>query len=230
MGKKNKLKKFDDLLSYPNVYENYDPKYPKLLINKDTEANMKGVWASSHFKNDNPVILELACGRGEYTEALATAYPEQNFIGVDVKGARIWQGATNALNKGLGNAAFLRTRIEQIALFFDQHEVAGIWITFPDPFLRESKENKRLTSSRFLDQYQHIIQKGAIIHLKTDDTTLYEFTLDTLNNYVGANIIYCNNDIYAQPLAFEELQYKTHYEMEHLADGRKIKYVRFTIN
>jgi tRNA (guanine-N7-)-methyltransferase len=230
MGKKNKLKKFSDLLSYPNVYENYDPKFPKLLIGENMEAEMKGLWAESHFKNNHPIILELACGRGEYTEALAAAYPNQNFIGVDVKGARIWQGATNALNKDLINAAFLRTRIEQIALFFSASEIEGIWITFPDPFLRESKENKRLTSARFLDQYKKIIKKGALIHLKTDDSTLYEFTLETLSKYDGSNIIYQNNDIYAQDLAYEELNYKTHYEKEHLADGRKIKYIRFTIN
>ena len=141
MGKKNKLKKFADLLSYPNVYENYDPKFPALLKNKDTEADLKGRWASDHFHNNHPIILELACGRGEYTEALAEAYPECNFIGVDVKGARIWQGATSALEKKLFNAAFLRTRIEQISLFFGENEINEIWITFPDPFLRESKEN-----------------------------------------------------------------------------------------
>lgn len=230
MGKKNKLKKFGDLLTYPHVYENYDPKYPKLLIGPDTEADMKGKWAEIHFKNNHPVILELACGRGEYTEALAEAYPNQNFIGVDVKGARIWQGATNTMAKEIHNAAFLRTRIEQISLFFGQEEVDEIWITFPDPFLRESKENKRLTSSRFLDQYQKIIKKGALLHLKTDDPTLYEFTLQTLYKYEGAHIIYHNDNIYAQELAYDELRYKTHYEKEHLEDGRKIKYVRFTIN
>lgn len=230
MGKKNKLKKFGDLASYPNVYENHDPRFPKLLLNKDTEVDLKGSWATQHFDNNNAIVLELACGRGEYTEALAEAYPDQNFIGVDVKGARIWLGATNSLAKGLKNAAFLRTRIEQIALFFAQNEVDSIWITFPDPFLRESKESKRLTSNRFLDQYQKIIKKGAILHLKTDDPTLYEFTLETLGKYEGANIMYFNDDIYAQELAFDELQYKTHYEKEHLADGRKIKYIRFTIN
>ena len=154
MSKKNKLKKFADLLVYPNVYENYDPKYPRLLKNKDEEVDLKGKWASDHFHNAQPIILELACGRGEYTEALAEAYPDYNFIGVDIKGARIWQGATSALEKGLSNAGFLRTRIEQIALFFDACEIDGIWITFPDPFLRESKENKRLTSTRFLDLYK----------------------------------------------------------------------------
>lgn len=230
MGKKNKLKKFGDLLSYPNVYENYEPKYPKLLQADGVEAHMKGVWSSDHFQNNNPIILELACGRGEYTVALAKAYPDQNFIGVDVKGARMWQGATQALNQNLKNAAFLRTRIEQIALFFGEAEIDGIWITFPDPFLRESKEMKRLTSSRFLDQYQKIIKKGAILHLKTDDLTLYEFTLDTLNKYEGAHILYANDDIYKSALDYPELEYKTHYEREHLADGRKIKYIRFTIN
>jgi tRNA (guanine-N7-)-methyltransferase len=230
MGKKNKLKKFGDLLSYSNVYENYDPKYPKLLLAEGVEADMKGKWSSHHFENSNPIILELACGRGEYTVALAKAYPDQNFIGIDVKGARMWQGATQALEQNLNNAAFLRTRIEQIALFFAAAEVDGIWITFPDPFLRESKEMKRLTSSRFLDQYQKIIKKGATLHLKTDDPTLYDFTLETLNEYEGAHILYSNDDIYKSALDYPELEYKTHYEREHLADGRKIKYIRFTIN
>ena len=227
---KNKLKKFSDLMGLPHVYENFDPKMPKLLRFKEVEVDMKGKWASGHFENSNPLILELACGRGEYTEAMAQAYPDINFMGVDVKGARIWQGATNTLKKGLQNAAFLRTRIEQLDLFFDLQEVDGIWITFPDPFLRESKENKRLTSSRFLDLYQKIIKPGATLHLKTDDTTLYEFTLDTLSAYTGAHIIYYNDDIYAGNLEYGELNYKTWYEKNHLADGRKIKYVRFKIN
>lgn len=230
MGKKNKLKKFADLLSYPNVYENYDPKIPTLLKNKESEVDLKGNWALDHFHNHHPIILELACGRGEYTEALAEAYPECNFIGVDIKGARIWQGATSTLEKKLFNAAFLRTRIEQISLFFGENEINEIWITFPDPFLRESKENKRLTSKRFLDQYKIILRKGALLHLKTDDETLYEFTLKTLSEYAGAKILYSNNDIYSTPLVFDELSYKTQYEKEHLADGRKIKYVRFSIN
>lgn len=230
MSKKNKLKKFADLLVYPNVYENYDPKYPKLLKNKEVEVDLKGKWAADHFHNAQPIVLELACGRGEYTEALAEAYPDFNFIGVDIKGARIWQGATNVLNKGLSNAAFLRTRIEQINLFFGENEIDAIWITFPDPFLRESKENKRLTSTRFLDLYKNIIRPGALIHLKTDDPTLYEFTLNTLSAYKGANVIYHNFDIYSSPLVYDELLYKTYYEKEHLTDGRKIKYIRFTIN
>lgn len=230
MGKKNKLKKFAEILSYPNVYENYDPKFPRLLADKDTEVDLKGKWAAEHFCNSNPIVLELACGRGEYTVALAEAYPEKNFIGVDVKGARIWQGAAQALENNLTNAAFLRTRIEQIDLFFDREEVDEIWITFPDPFLRESKDKKRLTSSRFLDLYQKIIKKGAIIQLKTDSPVLYDFTLETLSQYNGAKILYQNDDIYATSLAFKELKFKTHYEREHLEAGKTIKYVRFTIN
>ncbi len=229
MGK-NKLKKFGDLLTFPNVYENYDPKFPKLLLDKDTEVDMKGQWLSSHFNNQYPLVLELACGRGEYTVALAEAYPNKNFIGVDVKGARIWKGATYALENQLNNAAFLRTRIEQITLFFAENEVDEIWITFPDPFLRESKENRRLTSAKFLDRYQKIIKPGAIIHLKTDDPTLYEFTLNTLQQYKGATLLYTKDDIYQDALDFPELAYKTYYEKSHLAIGRKIKYVKFKIN
>ena len=230
MGKKNKHRKFADLLSFPNVYENYEPKYPKLLANKDTEVDLRGKWTASHFKNNNPVIVELACGRGEYTVALAQAYPDKNFIGVDVKGARIWMGASYALEINLSNAAFLRTRIEQIHLFIGEEEVDEIWITFPDPFLRESKEKKRLTSPRFLDLYKKIIRKGGIIHLKTDSTDLYDFTIDTLQQYEGAAIIYQNDDIYASDLAYKELAFKTYYEGEHLDAGKKIKYIKFTIN
>jgi tRNA (guanine-N7-)-methyltransferase len=229
MGK-NKLRKFSDLTTYDNVYENYDPSAPRLVQHKDVEVHMKGVWAEKHFENDHPIILELACGRGEYTESLAAAYPEQNFIGVDVKGARLWKGASNCLNRNLKNAAFLRTRIEQIALFFEKDEVSEIWITFPDPFLRESKENKRLTSPRFLNEYQKFLKPGGWIHLKTDDPTLYAFTLKTLQEYPGAIIHYSNDDIYAGPLAFPELSFKTYYEKSHLSGGRKIKYIRFTIN
>lgn len=230
MSNKNKLGKFADILSYNNVYENYDPKNPSLINGKDNPVEMKGVWAKTHFGNDHPLVLELACGRGEYTTALAEAYPDKNFIGVDVKGARIWLGATIALKNNLQNVAFLRTRIEQISLFFYPEQVDEVWITFPDPFLRESKENKRLTSPPFLNRYKTIIKPGAIFHLKTDDDTLYQFTLEKLGEYDGAKILYQNDDIYASPLAFDELSYKTYYEKSHLLNGRTIKYIRFTIN
>ncbi len=230
MGKKNKLKKFSEVLTYPNVYQNFDPKYPRLVIGENTEVDLKGKWTEQHFKNNHPLTLELACGRGEYTVALAKAYPEQNFIGIDVKGARIWQGASQALEQNLSNAAFLRTRIEQINLFVGADEVDEIWITFPDPFLRESKDRKRLTSSRFLDLYKKIIKKGGILHLKTDSPVLYDFTLETLGQYDGARILYNNNDIYSSPLAFPELEFKTYYERAHLEAAKTIKYIRFTLH
>jgi tRNA (guanine-N7-)-methyltransferase len=149
MGKKNKLKKFEELHAFPNVYENFDPKTPALYKFKDLIVNLKGEWARSHFGNTHPVILELACGRGEYTVALAKAYPHLNFIGVDIKGARIWQGAQEAIVNQLSNAAFLRTRIEQAEHFFAKDEISEIWITFPDPFLRESKEKQTAYISSF---------------------------------------------------------------------------------
>lgn len=230
MSNKNKLGKFADILSYPNVYENYDPKNPHLINGKDSQIDMKGTWVNEHFGNKQPLVLELACGRGEYTIALASAYPEKNFIGVDVKGARIWLGATIALNNNMKNVVFLRTRIEQIGLFFFEQQVDEIWITFPDPFLRESKENKRLTSPPFLDRYKQIIKPGAIFHLKTDDDTLYHFTLEKLAEYEGAKILYYKDDIYSESLVFDELSYKTYYEKSHLLHGRTIKYIKFTIN
>ena len=230
MGKKNKLKKFEDLHSYPHVYENQDPRNPGLTAQDNIRVDLKGKWNMAHFHNNYPITLELACGRGEYTVALAEAYPTKNYIGVDVKGARMWQGASISMQKGLSNAAFLRTRIEQADLFFGSGEVSEIWITFPDPFLRTSKSDKRLTSARFLSLYRNFLAPGALMHLKTDDSTLYEYTLHTLQADPACQIIYHNNDIYANPLEFEELRFKTHYEMEHLSDGRKIKYVRFRIN
>ncbi len=229
MSNKNKLGKFADTKVYPNVYQNHDPKHPSLECLDRSNIEMRGKWCSDHFQNSNPLVLELACGRGEYAVALARAYPDKNFLGVDVKGARIWEGATIALKEELNNAAFLRTRIEQLQLFVGMEEVDEIWITFPDPFLRDSKENKRLTSARFLDVYKPLIKPGAIIHLKTDDVTLYDFTLLTLMEYPGAVIHYQNNDIYAAPLPYAELEYKTYYEKSHLENGRTIKYVRFTI-
>ncbi|MEL7123570.1 MAG: tRNA (guanosine(46)-N7)-methyltransferase TrmB, partial [Bacteroidota bacterium] len=177
-----------------------------------------------------PLILELACGRGEYSLGLARMYPDRNFIGVDVKGARIWQGASIALKEGLNNVAFLRTRIEQLTNFIDQKEVDEIWITFPDPFLRNSKSNRRLTSPNFLKAYRQILKPGGIVHLKTDSPQLYDFSLEVFEADGQVHILYQNYDIYSKPLDFPELEIKTHYERLHLADERKIKYLRFQIN
>jgi len=194
------------------------------------ERALKGNWASDHFGNDKPVVLELACGGGEYTVALANKFPDKNFIGVDVKGSRIWKGATKAKNAELKNAAFLRCRIEQIHEFFATNEVDEIWITFPDPFLRDSKSNRRLSSPFFLGEYRKILKKDGIVQLKTDDPTLYEFTLETIEEDEKCKLIYTENDIYSKELYIPELEFKTYYEQMHLEAGKKIKYTRWTIH
>ncbi|MDX2071193.1 MAG: tRNA (guanosine(46)-N7)-methyltransferase TrmB [Haliscomenobacter sp.] len=230
MSKRNKLQKFAELLSFPNVYENFDSGNPQLAGENGQIVDLKGQWKAGHFKNDAPLTLELACGRGEYSVALGEMYPERNFIGVDIKGARIWKGATAALQKGLPNVAFLRTRIEQIMHFFAEGEVDEIWITFPDPFLRNSKTNRRLTSPAFLDRYRKMMPAGGIVHLKTDDPTLYEFTLTVIRDYPEATLLYTDDDIYAKELPLPELEIKTYYERMHLAEKKTIKYVQFRLS
>lgn len=229
MSRRNKLQKFAELLEFPNVYESFDPLNPQLVGEGGREVKMKGRWAAGHFGNDRPITLELACGRGEYTLGLARRFPDRNFIGVDIKGARIWKGARTALAEKLDNAAFLRTRIEAIAAFFEPEEVAEIWITFPDPFLKKGKENRRLTSPRFLEEYRKILRNGGPVHLKTDSTELFEFTMDVLPDYEPADVQYVNDDIYAGELPLPELELKTYYENMHLELGKTIKYVRFAL-
>ena len=229
MSRRNKLQKFAEILSFPNVYENYDPKAPCLVGQDGTSVKMKGQWAASHFKNNNPVVLELACGRGEYSLGLARRFPNRNFIGVDVKGARIWRGATTALEEGLSNVAFLRTRIEQIALFFEASEVSEIWITFPDPFVRKGQSNRRLTSPVFINQYRKILSPNGTVNLKTDADSFYEFTLETISTDKKCKLIYKDDDIYSKALVTEELDIKTYYEKMHLEEKKTIKYVKFTI-
>ncbi|MEZ4958461.1 MAG: tRNA (guanosine(46)-N7)-methyltransferase TrmB [Saprospiraceae bacterium] len=229
MSRRNKLQKFAEVFSFPNVYENLDPETSNLFGENGKEVVLKGHWCERHFNNSQPLTLELACGRGEYTVGLAERFPERNFVGVDIKGARIWKGAKAALAKGLPNAAFLRTRIEMIGQFFAANEVDEIWITFPDPFLRNSKSNRRLTSQPFLDRYQGILKKGGHVHLKTDEPALYEFTLLTLSEQKTYSLEFNDDDIYAKPLPMPELEMKTHYERQHLANGKTIKYLRFKL-
>jgi tRNA (guanine-N7-)-methyltransferase len=229
MSKRNKLQKFAELLTFPNVYENFDAEHPQLNDLNGEPLDLKGKWATQHFENEHLITLELACGRGEYSLGLARMYPARNFIGVDIKGARIWKGAGIALEEGLRNVAFLRTRIEQIGLFFAPAEISEIWITFPDPFLGNSKVNRRLTAPYFLNEYRKILKKDGIVHLKTDEPNLYQFTLETLAATPAAKILYHDSDIYAQELPFPELALKTHYERIHLHEGKTIKYVRFQL-
>lgn len=230
MSKRNKLEKFSDLVTFSNVYEYSEKGYESGLgYNGENDVHLPGQWRKAHFGNDNPLILELACGRGEYTLALAEQYPDKNFVGVDVKGARIWQGARVALSE-LPNAAFLRIRIEHIAYFFASEEVDEIWITFPDPFLKTTKSNRRLTSPEFLDRYQKVLKNNGCINLKTDDDTLYHFTMDTIKNYDRTTLIYNSDDIYSDELYSPELEHKTYYEKKHLKDEKTIKYVRYSLS
>lgn len=229
MSKRNKLLKFSELLAFPNVYENYRHEQPELFGLHGQQVELRGKWAEQHFGNEHPITLELACGRGEYTLGMARQNPERNFIGVDIKGARIWQGARIALEEQLHNAAFLRTRIERIASFFAPGEVSEIWITFPDPFPPKSKTNRRLTGPRFLAEYQKMLCPGGLLHLKTDDLQFYEFSLEILAEYPGATILYQDDDIYAKPLPLPELELKTYYERLHLGEGKTIKYLRCSL-
>ncbi len=227
MSRRNKLQKFAEVFNFPNVYQSFDLDKTELLGPNREVFELKGNWHKTHFKNENPITLELACGRGEYTNLLASMYPERNFIGVDIKGARIWLGAKNAIEQKLTNAAYLRTKIERINYYFEKGEVDEIWITFPDPFLKKGKSNRRLTARRFLESYREILKPGGIVHLKTDNDVLFEFSEESVKDYEHAEILYSNWDIYSKPLIFKELEGKTYYENMHLAKGITIKYLRF---
>ena len=190
-------------------------------------ADMKGKW-KRFFKNEHAFILELACGRGEYTLGLAKLNPLQNFIGVDVKGNRMYVGAKSALDLGLQNACFLRTQIEMLPAYFAQGEADEIWITFPDPQLRTSKAKKRLTHPRFLRLYQQVLKPGGSIHLKTDSPALFTFTNKVIDMY-GLVLQDFSEDVYARPALSEALKIKTHYERMDIAQSNKIFYLRFTL-
>ena len=230
MSKRNKLQKFAEVLSFPNVYENFDARRPELAGLNGAIVELKGEWNEKHFGRTAPITLELACGGGEYTLGLGRMYPDRHFIGVDVKGARIWKGARVALAEELDNVAFLRTRIEQIEYFFAPGEIDEIWITFPDPFLRKGKANRRLSAGPFLDRYKRILKPGGRIHLKTDERRLYDFTLEVLAGRDDVVIEAQTTDLYAEALPSEELGIKTYYENLHIAPGDTITYLRFRLS
>jgi tRNA (guanine-N7-)-methyltransferase len=218
MGK-DKLKRFEENKSFRCLYQ---PEFEE-VFRKD--HFMKGKWNSDHFKNSNPIVLELGCGRGEYTVALARREPLKNFIGVDIKGARMWRGAKTATEEGLLNAAFLRCRIEFIEWAFAPGEVSEIWITFPDPQIKS--ENKRLTSPAFIERYKKFLLPGGVIRLKTDSSFLYEYTLDLVSSRDDLLLLEANDDIYGSGRADEILSVKTRYESQFLAQGYKIHLLEF---
>ena len=229
---KGKLAKFADMASYPHVFE-----YPFSVV-EDVPFDMRGRWREVFFKNDHPIVLELGCGRGEYAVGLARRYPDCNFIGVDIKGARMWSGATESLHEGLKNVAFLRTNIEIIDRFFAPGEVQEIWLTFSDPQMK--KPTKRLTSTFFLERYRHFLADGGIIHLKTDSNFLFTYTRYVVEtNKLPMDV--CTDDLYGntQPISHEapllqpdqalDLSIRTYYEQQWLSRGLTIKYLRFRL-
>ena len=218
---KNKLKKFAQTEKYPHVHQ------PDLKVLEEGYP-MKGNWKKDFFKNKNPLVLELGCGMGEYSVGLAEKFPDKNFLGVDIKGARIWQGATDALNKGLSNVGFLRIRIDWIEACFEKEEVDEIWITFPDPQLKKRKAGKRLTHPDFLKRYNNIIKKKGLIHLKTDSQFLHGFTLGVISGQNHA-LLDSTHDLYSSPVKREHMEIKTHYEQIYLSKGLPITYLRFRL-
>jgi len=213
MGQK-KLIRFEAIKQFPNVLE-----YPQ---------DMQGKW-KGFFKNDNPLTLELACGKGEYAVGLGRLYADRNFIGIDIKGNRIWRGAKTALDEGLSNVAFVRSHIDKITDYFIPGEVSEIWITFPDPQLRGSRAKKRLTHPKFLRLYQKILQPNGLINLKTDSPDLYQFTLAVINLF-ELEILEHTDQVYAQELVKPELMIKTHYESLDIAQSNRIHYICFRVN
>lgn len=217
MGK-NKLKKFHEMETFSNVFQCGAREF----VETSEVAAMRGHWHERYFHNDHPIVLELGCGRGEYTVGLARKYPEKNFIGIDIKGARMWAGAKEAELAGLKNVAFLRTNIEILTSFFAADEVSEIWITFCDPQMK--KATKRLTSTYFMQRYQQLMPADGLVHLKTDSPFLYTYTTAMLseNNY---EVLANTDDLYAKEQYVDAQALRTHYEQQWLDRGLSIKYV-----
>lgn len=219
---KNKLEKFAENETFPNFFQ---PSYSEV---KEDGFPLKGKWGENFFKNDNPIVLELGCGRGEYTVGMAELFPEKNFIGIDRKGARMWKGCKASIDNNLKNVAFLRMQINNITNYFQENEISEIWITFPDPQPKRSKVNKRLTSPLFLDFYRTILKTGGIVHLKTDDDSLYAYTLEVIQE-LGEELIESQENIYASNDIEDILKIETYYEKMWKEEGKSIKYIKFKL-
>lgn len=214
MGK-DKLRRFAEIETFANVYQ------------LEEGQALKGSWGKTHFKNDNPVVLELACGKGEYTVNLATLFPDKNFIGVDYKGNRIWRGAKTAIEEGIANVAFLRIQIENLLDYFGSDEIDEIWITFPDPQPQISREKKRLTFPAFLNRYKTVLKPGGKVNLKTDNDQLYAYTCEKVAE-LGL-VVHKNTDhLYTSDLVDEVLSIKTYYEKKYLLHDKNINYIQFS--
>jgi len=220
---KNKLARWKELTSFDNVIQ------PEIGDVSGKDHPIKGRWNKEIFKNDNPVVLELGCGKGEYSVGLATRFSDKNYIGVDIKGARMWRGAKTSNENKLTNIAFLRTRIEFINSFFKTDEVDEIWITFPDPHPGGRNSNKRLTSPWYLNSYRQFLKNKGTIHLKTDNTDLFNYT-KTIVTQNNLEIIFSTSDLYAESLPDDILSIKTHYEKIFLNAGLKINYICFRLD
>ncbi|MBL1410272.1 tRNA (guanosine(46)-N7)-methyltransferase TrmB [Sphingobacterium faecale] len=213
MGK-DKLRKFAEIATFKNV------------VQLDAGKAYKGKWSSAFFGNNKPLILELACGKGEYTVNLAQLFPETNFIGIDYKGNRIWRGAKTALEEGIDNVGFLRIQIETILEYFEENEVSEIWITFPDPQPQDSREKKRLTNPTFLNRYKIILKEGGIMHLKTDNDGFYNYTVEQIQQQ-SLPVLKETTDLYKSDLVDQVLSIKTYYEKKYLAVDKNINYVEW---
>ncbi|MGN7987494.1 tRNA (guanosine(46)-N7)-methyltransferase TrmB [Pedobacter sp. 22226] len=214
MGK-DKLRRFAEIETFANVYQ------------LDAGKALKGNWASAHFKNENPIVLELACGKGEYSVNLARLFPEKNFIGVDYKGNRIWRGAKTAIEDGIDNVAFLRIQIENILDYFSEGEIDEIWITFPDPQPQDSREKKRLTFPAFLNRYKVVLKPGGNVNLKTDNDQLYAYTCEKVAE-LGLKVHKNTDHLYTSDLVDEVLSIKTYYEKKYLLHDKNINYIQFS--
>jgi len=218
---KNKLRKFLEIEELSNVIqpERYDLK---------EEIQLKGKWNSDFFQNNNPIVLELGCGKGEYSVALSERYPNKNFVGIDIKGNRIWKGAMDSEKNNSKNIAFLRIRIENILMCFGKDEVSEIWITFPDPQIKKKRQKKRLTHPEFLKKYSKILKDDGIIHLKTDSMFLYGYTLGVIQAE-NHKLLDCTNDVYRTQQMRDNMDIKTHYERIFLDKEAPITYTKFIL-